>query len=106
MHIEARLNSVYVKEPCVACGEWDRAGDVAYFDENGARVCDRCVDGGVERIRVMLGRGAEYYHELARQYGDRAEEEITIAPVSEEVRRGLAEREALWKVSQEAELSF
>jgi hypothetical protein len=95
VRIEARLNSVHVKETCMACGAWGRAGDVAYFDGENSWVCDRCAEGGIEHIRSKLRESAAYYRRLARQYDEAADEHITIVhDLSDEDQRHLAEIEA------------
>jgi hypothetical protein len=101
MEIQARLNNVHVRTLCVVCGDWERPDEVAYSDENGHWVCDPCIQGGVRRIRDNLLRTADHYHELASQYAETAEEEINILPVSDEVQRGAAEREAYYKRQRE-----
>jgi hypothetical protein len=100
MRIEAKLNNVHVREHCVACGVFDRPGDVAYFDEDHNCFCDRCIERGEEVIREKFRESAEHYRKHARQYDEAAEEEINILSVPDGVQRGYAELEEMRRPSE------
>jgi hypothetical protein len=95
MYIEARLNNTHIKEPCLVCGYWERAGDVAYFEaESRLWVCDECVESGIEKIRDNLREAAVHHRESAARYESVATGPIEIATDSKEVREERARVEA------------
>lgn len=85
MKVEAKLNGMHVRQPCVACGMWDRPRDVAFFVDDDW-VCDACVEGGVEHIRAGLRGQADRYRRIADTLENDAAGDIEILPISPEVR--------------------
>ncbi len=95
MYIEAKPNSVHVKESCLVCGIWDRAGDVAYFEtESQSWVCDACVESGIEKMRDNLREAAVHHREIADRYESSAAGPIEVAEESKEVREERARVQA------------
>lgn len=86
MKIEARLNAVHIKEACVVCGVWDRAGEVAYFADGTGWVCDTCAEAGVEYIRDRLREQADRHRRVADEIEKEAAGDIEVLPMSPEVR--------------------
>ncbi len=99
LKVEARLNNMHIKQPCVSCGVWERPGDAAYFVDKDW-VCDACAEGGAECIRAGLREQAARFRRVADNLESDAAEEIEIIPLSREDRELLEQREREYKQSQ------
>jgi hypothetical protein len=78
MEIKVMRNSVYCKQPCLACGVRDYPGDVAFFTESGEWLCDWCVETGEEHIRQALLERAERYRRVADSHEAASREDIGL----------------------------
>jgi hypothetical protein len=107
MEIRVQRNAAFTKQPCLACGLWERPDDPAFFTDDHEWVCDRCVEGGEEFIREGFGERAEVYHRMAESYEQAATEEIALLDESEvwalryEAKHNLADAPPDWRVVEE-----
>ena len=87
-----------IKQPCVACGFWERPGEPAYFlggYVKGEWICDSCVEAGQEHIHKEFIKAAEAYHWRAERYESLAKTELDI-PTREARERAEAEVQAYY----------